>query len=235
VSRYGPIEHIASDHRTEHFDCRSDAQTTWLKRHALQAHQSDAAKVYVVCRGETRDVVGYFALAAGSVGHDAATPRVTKGIGQYPVPVVILARLGVDRSEQGEGVGSALVRDALLQTASIAERVGVRALLIHAETPEAAAFYRHIAPGFETSPTDPLHLIVLMKVLRAAIREAASARAALRGERGAVPSSDEARRQTREEEAEGPSRGARAVQRLRESGGRVRMTTDEIMDLTRGD
>lgn len=180
MTRYGRIEPIAVDHRTDQFDCGSDAQTSWLRHHALQAHQSDTAKVYVGCRADTREVIGYYALTAGSIGHNAATPRVAKGIGRYPVPVVILTRLGVDRSEQGRGVGSALVRDALLQTASIAERVGVRALLIHAETPEAAAFYRHIDPGFETSPTDPLHLIVLMKDLRAAIREAASAR----GEQG---------------------------------------------------
>lgn len=174
MTRYGRIEPITTNHRTENFDCGSDAQTTWLRRHALQAHQSDTARVYVVCPVGARDVVGYYALAAGSVGHDAATPRITKGIGRYPVPVVMLTRLGVDRSEQGKGVGSALVRDALLQTASIAERVGVRAFLIHAETPEAAAFYQRIDSAFEASPTDPLHLVVLMKDLRAAIREAAS-------------------------------------------------------------
>jgi len=89
------------------------------------------------------------------------------------VPVVILARLGVDVSSRGQGIGSALVRDALLQTAWISERIGVRALLIHAETAEAAAFYRRLDAAFEPSPTDPLHVILLIKDLRTAIRIAA--------------------------------------------------------------
>lgn len=170
MSRYGPVEPLSGEHETAAFDCGSEARTAWLRRHAVQASQSDTSRVYVVCRAETRRVVGYYALAAGSVGHESAAPRITKGLGRYPIPVILLARLGVDVEEQGRGLGSALVRDALLQTASIADRVGVRALLIHAETAEAADFYRRISPGFEPSPTDPLHLILLMKDLRTALR-----------------------------------------------------------------
>lgn len=177
MSRYGQVETLSSEHETAEFDCGSEAQTSWLRRHAVQASQSDTAKVYVVCRAGTRRVVGYYALAAGSVSHDSAPPRITRGLGRYPVPVILLTRLGVDTEEQGRGLGSALVRDALLQTASIAEKVGVRALLIHAETAEAAELYRRISPGFEPSPTDPLHLILLMKDLRAAIREAVATNA----------------------------------------------------------
>lgn len=175
MTRYGRIEPIAPDHDTQSFDCGSEEQTAWLVRHALQAHQSDTARVYVVCLDGSRSVVGYYALAAGSIAHAAAPPRLTKGVGRYPVPVVILTRLGVDLDQQGRGLGSALVRDALFQVAAIAERVGVRALLIHAETPEAAAFYQGIDPGFEASPTDPLHVVLLIKDLRRAIRDAATA------------------------------------------------------------
>jgi GNAT superfamily N-acetyltransferase len=173
VTRYGGVEPLARDHEVAAFDCGSDSQNTWLRRHGLQAHQSDTARVYVVCLQDTRTAVGYYALAAGSISHEDAPPRVAKGIGRYPVPVVILTRLGVDVGEQGRGLGSALVRDALFQAAAIAERVGVRALLIHAETPEAAAFYQRLDIGFEESPTDQLHLVLLMKDLRAGIREAA--------------------------------------------------------------
>jgi len=176
VTRYGRIEPIAPDHDTRSFDCGSDEQTAWLVRHALRAHQSDTAKVYVVCLAGSRSVVGYYALAAGSIEHAEAPPRLTKGVGRYPVPVVILTRLGVDLDQQGRGLGSALVRDALFQVAAIADRVGVRALLIHAETPVAAAFYQRIDPGFEASPTDPLHMALLIKDLRRAIREAAMQR-----------------------------------------------------------
>lgn len=175
MTRYGPVEPITPDHDTQSFDCGSEAQSTWLVRHALQAHQSDSAKVYVVCAESSRRVVAYYALAAGSIEHASAPARLTKGVGRYPVPVVILTRMGVDLSEQGRGLGSALVRDALFQVTMIADRVGVRALLIHAETPEAAAFYQGIDPGFEPSPTDPLHMILLLKDLRRAIRDAAAA------------------------------------------------------------
>jgi ribosomal protein S18 acetylase RimI-like enzyme len=174
VTRYGQIEPLTAEHELSDFDCGSDAQTDWLRRRALQAQASDTSKVYVVCRSGSNSVVAYYALAAGSISHDAAPPRVTKGLGRYPVPVVLLTRLGVDTSEQGRGLGSALVRDALLQTASIAERVGVRALLVHAETPAAAGFYERLGIGFERSPTDDLHLILLTKDLRPAIRAAAA-------------------------------------------------------------
>jgi GNAT superfamily N-acetyltransferase len=173
VTLYDRIEPIASDHEAHSFDCGSEEQTNWLRQHALQAHQSDTAKVYVACLAGTRTVVGYYALSAGSIEHAEAPPRLTKGVGRYPVPVVILTRLGVDLGEQGRGLGSALVRDAFFQVASIAERAGVRALLIHAETPEAVGFYRAIDPGFEASPTDPLHVALLIKDLRRAIRDAA--------------------------------------------------------------
>lgn len=164
---------LRSDHDIKDFDCGSEAQTTWLVRHALEAQRSDSARVYVVCRRGSVKVVGYYALAAGSVAHDSVSPRVASGLGRYPIPVVLLTRLGVDVTEQGRGLGFSLVQDALLQTAAVAERIAVRALLIHAETPVAAGFYRRISPAFEESPADPLQLILLIKDLRSALREAA--------------------------------------------------------------
>ena len=140
--------------------------------HSPQGRPTALACMSCVSLGMRR-VVGYYALAAGSVEREGAPPRVTKGLGRYPIPVVILTRLGVDATVQGGGPGRALVRDALFQVASIADRLSVRALLIHAEWAEAAAYYRRIDAAFEASPTDPLHLILLMKDLRSAIREAA--------------------------------------------------------------
>lgn len=169
----GRIEGLTADHDVAGFDCGSAEQTSWLRRRALDAQRADTAQVYVACEAGSTRVIGYYALAAGSVAMEVAPARVTAGIGRYPVPVVILARLGVDVAAQGRGLGSALVRDALLQVAWISERIGVRALLIHAETAEAAAFYRRIDPAFEPSPTDPLHVILLVKDLRTAIRTAA--------------------------------------------------------------
>jgi GNAT superfamily N-acetyltransferase len=176
VSRYAPIELLNPDHDLSAFDCGSDAQTEWLRERAIQAQQADTARIHVACLAGSTRVVGYYALAAGSVSHEDAPACLAKGAGRYPVPVVILTRLGVDLDEQGRGLGGALVRDALLQTAWIADRMGVRALLIHAEDERAAAFYRHLTPAFEPSPTDPLHLLLLLKDLRRAIGEAAATR-----------------------------------------------------------
>jgi GNAT superfamily N-acetyltransferase len=116
-------------------------------------------------------VVAYYALSAGSIEPDAAPARVATGTGRYPIPVVVLTRLGVDLSEQGRGLGTALVRDALLQVAAVATRVGVRALMIHAGSPEAAGFYLKLDPAFVTVPGHPLHLCLLMKDVRKAVRQ----------------------------------------------------------------
>lgn len=168
MSRYGPAEPLTTEHETEDFDCGSAAQTNWLRRHALQAQQAGTSRVYVVCLAGSRRVVGYHALAAGSVEREGAPTRVQRGTGHHPIPVVILTRLGVDVSEQGRGLGKALVKDALQRVASAGLEIGMRALLIHAESERARAFYEHIAE-FEPSPTDPLHLFLLMKDLRATI------------------------------------------------------------------
>ena len=176
MRQVGGIEPLAADHELDAFDGGSDAQTVWVRQHARQAHGSGGARIFVVCRAESRAVLGYYALAAGSVERETAPPRITKGLGRYPIPVVILTRLGVDLSEQGRGLGSALLRDAFLQVALIAEKVGVRALLIHAETPAAAECYQRLDEGFDSSPTEPLHLILLIKDLRRAIRDAAGDR-----------------------------------------------------------
>jgi GNAT superfamily N-acetyltransferase len=174
VSRYAPIQLLTPDHDRSTFDCGSSDQTLWLRRYALIAQQADTARVYVACRKGEASVAGYYALTAGSVAPEAAPARLARGVGRYPIPVVILTRLGVDLDEQGRGLGRALVRDALLQTASAATLIGVRALLIHAESAQAAAFYTRFDPAFEPSPSDPLHLVLLLKNIRAAIRAAAA-------------------------------------------------------------
>jgi len=183
VTRYAPIELLTPGHDRSTFDCGSAAQTDWLRRYALVAQQSDTARVYVTCRPDDRRVAGYYALAAGAIESGEAPARLRAGVGRHPNPAVILTRLGVDISDQGHGLGQALVRDAFLQTAASAERIGARALLIHAETAKVVGFYARLDPAFEPSPADPLQLVLLMKDLRAAIRKAA----ALREPRAATP------------------------------------------------
>src|SRR3990172_1788029 len=121
------------DRRARSFDCGSEAQTNWLRRHALQAQAAETSAVYVVSLARSRRVVGYFALAAGSVERSKAPRRVTKGAGRHHIPVILLARLGVDLGEQRRGLGTALMKEVLLRTSEAADTVGARALLIHAE------------------------------------------------------------------------------------------------------
>jgi len=102
------------------------------------------------------------------VAHELASTRVRKGQARHAIPVILLARLAVDRALQGQGVGAALLKDALLRTAAAAETIGARALLVHAKDEQAREFYEHF--GFEPSPSDPLHLMLVMKDLKTRIR-----------------------------------------------------------------
>lgn len=157
------------------FDCGSSAQSGWLVDHALQAHRAGLSRVYVV-RGLDRPdqaVVGYYTLAAGSVARADTPLRLRQGTGRYHQPVVILTRLGVDRTAQGAGLGRALVVDALRRIAAASEVIGVRALLIHCESEAARDFYLRLAK-FDPSPTDPMHLLLLIKDLRRAIGTSAN-------------------------------------------------------------
>ncbi len=183
---YSPAEAISRSHLTDEFDCGSDAQTSWLRRHALQADLTDSTKVRVVTRSGERRVVGCYALAAGSVELADAPERIRKGMPRYPVPVIILTRLGVDQGEQGRGLGRALVKDAILRAEAASHSIGARALLIHCETPEAKAFYQRVAPDFAESPTDPLHLYLLMSDLRRTIAAVEALGAAAQVDDGAA-------------------------------------------------
>jgi len=109
-------------------------------------------------------IVGYYSIAAGSVLREAVPTRIAKGLANHPVPVLLLTRLAVDRSEKGKGLGGALLKDALMRMAQAADIVGARAVLVHAIDTEAGAFYRHF--NFEPSPVSDLQLMLLMKDLR---------------------------------------------------------------------
>lgn len=166
--RPGRAEKLTAAHDVSGFDCGKPPLDVFLQRHAFAAQQAGTARTYVICRGD-RCVVGYYSLAVGAVDHANAPARVGKGTGRYPIPVLLLARLAVDRAEQGAGLGKALLKDALLRSVEAAEIAGIRALLVHAQDDEARSWYERF--DFEPSPTDPYHLFLLMKDLRAALAE----------------------------------------------------------------
>lgn len=159
LSRPVPLE---SGHDVSAFDCGAPALDEYLKKYALANHQNQSARTYVARRGEA--VVGYYTLAAGSVSREETPARVAKGLARHPVPVILLARLAVDRGEQGRGVGAGLLKDALLRAAQAADIIGCRAVLVHAKDQSARAFYQRF--GFEPSPVDELHLYLLMKDIK---------------------------------------------------------------------
>lgn len=161
MSEYGSIEKLRREHLLDDFDCGKDELNRFLKRQAWGSQQSHSAQTYVLAK-DLR-VLGYYSLAAGSVTHDEATERIRKGQARHPIPVVLLARLAVDVSVHGKGLGAALLKDALLRTAQAADTIGARALLVHAKDDSAKAFYEHFT--FEASPSDPYHLLLIMKEL----------------------------------------------------------------------
>ena len=158
------VEKLSPDHELSAFSCGTPALDTWLKRFARQNQAAGASRTYAVHRANR--VVGYYALAAGSVERQEAPDRVSRGLARHPLPVVILARLAVDQTEQGSGPGRALLKDALLRIANAVDVIGVRAVLVHAKDENARRFYERF--DFEPSPIDPLQLFLLVKDLKRA-------------------------------------------------------------------
>ena len=149
-------------HNVEDFDCGKPALTDWLLRHARQAQGSGSARTFVVC-DEAR-VAGYFSLTVGQIDTLDAPERIRRGMGQYPIPLIILARLAVDLDYQRRGLGLSLLQDAIRRTLVIAEQAGIRALLTHPIDADAQTFYRRF--GFEPTPTHERQLILLLKDAR---------------------------------------------------------------------
>jgi GNAT superfamily N-acetyltransferase len=136
----GPVEPLGDRHHFEEFDCGVEALDRWLQRSALVAAASGTAAIYVLSRG--KHVVGYYALAMSAVWHEQAPSRLRRGMPD-PVPVVLLARLALDRREHGRSLGGHLLVDALRRCVRGGSEFGARAVVVDAISPEAAAFYRH--------------------------------------------------------------------------------------------
>ncbi len=158
---------LTADHQVDGFDSGKPSLDDWLQRRALKNQTEGASRTYVVTNDDGC-VLAYYALAAGSVIAAEATGAVRRNM-PSPIPVVILARLAVDRSLQGKGFGTALLRDALLKTVRAADTIGVRALLIHALDEDAAAFYEKFS--FSRSPADSLVLMMPLKAVMERFRD----------------------------------------------------------------
>ena len=161
---YNPPRLLAAADQLDSFACRSHEQTRWLIDHARQANAiGGTSRVFVVTPADRHDVVAYYGWCMASISTEKAPLRLRKGAGRYPQPIALLARLGVDQRHEGRGLGAALLLDVISRTAQIGTEVGCRGLLVHAESQAARNFYLHLISEFESSPTDPLHLVLLMK------------------------------------------------------------------------
>ena len=150
--------------------CRSEKQSAWLVEMAKQAHGSGTTRVFVVTESDQPAVEATYARCMARLGITDLPERLRRGAGRTPQPVALLARLGVDERHEGQGLGAALLLDVISRASSLSDAIGCRGLLVHAESEQARGFYEHLIPEFERSPTDPLHLLLLLKDIRCTLR-----------------------------------------------------------------
>lgn len=156
------IEKLRRDHPVDGFACGREELDRFLIRYAFGNQQANASQSYLGLHGA--EVIGYYSLVVGEVAYADAPERLTKGLARHPVPIMLLARLAVGAGWQGRGIGAGLLKDAMRRTLQAAEIGGIRAFAVHAKDAPARRFYEHFA--FAPSPTDPLHLFLLVKDLR---------------------------------------------------------------------
>jgi GNAT superfamily N-acetyltransferase len=160
------IEKLQRGHGVDTFDCGQEALNRFLIRFAFQNQQAGASQTYIALADE--EIAGYYTLVVGQIEYSSAPKRLTKGLARHPVPIMLLARLAIAKSWQGKGLGSGLLKDAMLRTLQAADIAGIRAFGVHAKDDAARSFYERF--DFVASPSDPYHLFRLLKDIRAALK-----------------------------------------------------------------
>lgn len=154
---------LTAEHLVDDFDCGEQTLNNWLKRRAMNNQLSGASRTFVVVDNENQ-VHGFYTMAAGAVAHQLATNTVRRNMPD-PVPVMVLARLAVDRRSQGNRLGAAMLKDAVNRAIAVSKNTGVRALLVHALHEHAKRFYLHY--GFRESPQQPMTLMLRLHTTKA--------------------------------------------------------------------
>lgn len=162
--KLSPPQPLTEHHEIGDFHSGEASLDDWLRRRARANQVSGATRTYIVCAEER--IIGYFALASGAVTVESAAGRFRRNMPD-PIPVVVLARLAVDRRWQGKGVGRALFHDAARRVTNAADAIGIRGIVVHAISLDAKKFY--LALGFDPSPQDPMMLMVTLQDVRAAL------------------------------------------------------------------
>jgi GNAT superfamily N-acetyltransferase len=159
-------EPLNEHHQLADFDSGEASLDNWLKQRALKNQVNDSSRTYVICEGQA--VIGYYCLAAGAIGH-AESPSTMRRNRPDPIPVLVLGRLAIHKEHQQKGIGTALLRDAILRTLQASEIAGITALLVHALSEQAKRFYR--SRGFIESPVQPMTLCLMLATAEQVLRD----------------------------------------------------------------
>ncbi|WP_373529335.1 GNAT family N-acetyltransferase [Nostoc sp.] len=156
-------QRLTHEHDVLEFKSKSEALNNWLKEKALR-NEGDTARTFVVT--VENQVIGYYCLATASVTHLVAVSKAKRNAPE-PIPCMLIGRLAVDTKWEGQGIGSGLLKDAIIRILSVSQIAGVRCILVHAKDEEAKRFY--LKRGFQPSPIEPLTLMMTLKDIRASI------------------------------------------------------------------
>jgi GNAT superfamily N-acetyltransferase len=164
--KLSPPTPITGDHEVKDFDSGEVSLDHWLQKRALKNEAAGASRCFVVCAGST--VIGYYSLSAGAISH-AAAPQAMRRNMPDPLPVLLLGRLAIDRRYHNQGLGRALLRDAMLRAVSAAAGAGVFAIMVHALSDQAKRFY--LSRGFVESPLQEMTLFMTLATVRRILTE----------------------------------------------------------------
>ncbi len=159
------IEKLARIHEVENFDCGQAELNKFLYINAFNNQLAGSSQTYLALSDSK--VIGFYSLVVGQVLYSDAPERLKKGLPRHPIPIMLLARMAVDKNWQGQGIGAGLLKDAMLRTLQASDIAGIRAFIVHAKNQNAKAFYEHF--NFQPSPTDPYHLFILLKDIKASL------------------------------------------------------------------
>ena len=153
------IEKLTTEHNIMPFDCGNVVLNDYINKYALINQKMRTSTTYIAV--DKDEVVGYYSITSASVRHEAAPKKVRRGLPQYDIPVLLLARLAVHINKQGHGIGKGLLKDSMLRTLEVSDIIGIRAMLVHAKNEAATEFYKLF--DFEQSPLNAKHLFLTVK------------------------------------------------------------------------
>jgi GNAT superfamily N-acetyltransferase len=160
---------LGEHHRIESFDSGKPELDVFLKEMALNNQKQGYTRTFVIA-DVNYQVVGYHSLCAGMISRENA-PRMVAGHGApRDIPVALLARLAVDKNCQGQGLGAALFRNAVMSVMSTSQLVAFRAIMVHALDDEAESFY--LKYGFRRSKGLERTLLLPTKDIAASLQSA---------------------------------------------------------------